>query len=138
MQNAALAAVRRECEAREQNLKLTPAFVRCKMLVANLKYSQCVALQGGVEVRLGDFVELAAAPGERDAQVARVSAMWAECPVDGLPRMLARCCRYYRPPGACSPPLEQARWRFSSGVKRPNLALPQDRVNSPYQGSCLH
>ena len=64
-------------------------------------------------MRLGDFVELAAAPGETDAQVARVSAMWAECPVDGLPRMLARCCRYYRPRVRALLLWERALLRFS-------------------------
>ena len=48
-------------------------------------------------VALGDFVELAALPGETASAVAQVRAMWAECPVDGNCRMLARCCRFYRP-----------------------------------------
>ena len=54
-------------------------------------------VQGAQVVALGDFVELAALPGETDSTVAQVRAMWAECPVDGNRRMLARCCRFYRP-----------------------------------------
>ena len=48
-------------------------------------------------MKLGDFVELAVQPGDSHVTVVQVNAMWAECPVDGNPRMLARCCRYYRP-----------------------------------------
>ena len=52
-------------------------------------------------VKLGDFVELAPAPGESETTVAQVQALWAERPVDGHSRMLARCCRYYRPRVRC-------------------------------------
>lgn len=54
-------------------------------------------LQGGVEVRVGDCVELEAAPGEDDTRLGEVLALWAEkLPADGQLR-LCKLRRYYRP-----------------------------------------
>jgi hypothetical protein len=53
--------------------------------------------QDGVEVRVGDCVELAPAPGEEETRLARVQALWAEAMPDGRERMLAKCTRFYRP-----------------------------------------
>ena len=36
-------------------------------------------------------------PGELYPRVVRLEALWSEQPSDGIPRMMARCTRFYRP-----------------------------------------
>lgn len=52
--------------------------------------------QGGVEVRVGDFVELSPMAGDDCTRLVQVKALWSE-PTQARQRMLARCLRFYRP-----------------------------------------
>ena len=61
-----------------------------------LTVSACVA-QGGVEVRVGDFVELSPMPGDDFTRLVQVKALWSE-PTQGPHRLLACCHRFYRAP----------------------------------------
>lgn len=53
--------------------------------------------RGSLRVEVGDAVRLAPATGETHDTIGQLQALWAEKPVDGQPRMLARCRRLYRP-----------------------------------------
>ncbi|KAK9823735.1 hypothetical protein WJX72_005024 [[Myrmecia] bisecta] len=54
-------------------------------------------VKGSLEIGLGDDIEVQAPPGEDLTRIMQIEALWAETPVDGRQRMLARCRRYYRP-----------------------------------------
>lgn len=56
--------------------------------------------RGGVEVRVGDFVELSPMPGDDFTRLVQVKALWSE-PTQGPHRLLACCHRFYRAPETC-------------------------------------
>ena len=51
--------------------------------------------QGGVVVKVGDFVELSPVPGEELNRLVQVAALWSE-PTQARQCMLASCHRFYR------------------------------------------
>lgn len=65
---------------------------------------------GSCAVHVGECVELVPQPGEPQPRVVQLECLWAERPSDGVPRMLARAKRFYRPevrPAACHAPSDR-------------------------------
>lgn len=54
-------------------------------------------LLGGVEIKVGDCVELYPSAGETNCRVVKIEALWSEFPQDGCERRLARARRFYLP-----------------------------------------
>lgn len=56
----------------------------------------------GVEIKVGDCVELYPSVGEEHYRVVKIEALWSEIPQDGCERKLARVRRFYLPEVCCT------------------------------------
>ena len=100
-----------------------------------LTVSACFA-QGGVEVRVGEFVELSPMPGDDFTRLVQVKALWSE-PTQARHRLLACCQRFYRAPvGTITHPMHAVShsWLLSCLLAGLSLCLlPEHQLFGGYE-----
>jgi len=85
----------KQCLIQQLYILVVKGQLQCVSPAPYCQLSNGCCAQGGVVVKVGDFVELSPVPGEDLNRLVQVAALWSE-PTQARQRMLASCHRFYR------------------------------------------